>query len=233
MKYALPIFILTLTQFNLFGQDSISTDNYTVSIDWQNEINRTHKYKDIYSQKDEEYIKWIYETSKNVTEYTSDQSKEKMYYHDGRGNDPIVFTIEKDNESREEVYKNAVKPTNKLKSTFSIFVPKPNIPRVEGSLQEGITTYFSDSSKGYEMGIEMDKNRDVKIEILDTDQNLIHIIEDRSLDKGWNHYKWDTKNVKTGNYILKYTVDQKVMTQTIEISDRNKSLLGKFIDWLF
>ena len=67
MKYLFTC--LTLTIFSLIsnGQDSISLDSYTITIDWENETNRTHKYKDIYSQKDEDYIKWVYETSKNVT----------------------------------------------------------------------------------------------------------------------------------------------------------------------
>ncbi len=231
--YALFI-VLSLTLSNVNAQHYSNLDSILVSIDWENETNKKHKYKNIFREKDAGYIKWVYEISKNVTGYVADVTNEYNYYHDGRGNNPLAFTIEENNEVRTEVYRNAVKPTRKKLSNFSINIPRYEMPRIEGSLPKGINTYFSDSSKGYEMGIELDNSqRKVKIEILDLDKKLVHIIEDKVLEEGWNHYKWDISNVNSGEYYLKYTVDGYEMTQIIEIDKFKGSFAKRFFDWLF
>lgn len=227
--------LISFTIINLsFAQENTSLDSVQVSIDWEDDTNKNHKYKNIYSQKDEDYIKWIYTISRNVNGYTADKSNEKKYYHDGRGNNPIVFTVEENNEIRFETYRNAVKPSRNKTSNFSINIPDYKMPRIEGSLPKGVMTYFSDSSKGIEMGIEIDnKSRKVKIEILDMAKNLVHIIEDNTLESGWNHYKWDISDVTPDDYILKYTVDGSEMTQIIDIEKFKGSLINRFFDWLF
>lgn len=217
-----------------YSQDFTSLDSVDVSIDWNDEKNKNHKYKNIYNQKGKAYIKWVYKISKIVTDKTSNKSNEKEYYHDGRGNDPIVFTIEENDVVRTETYRNAVKPSKRKKSNFSINIPNYTMPRLEGSLPKGVVTYFSNSSKGIEMGIEIEnKSRKVKIEIFDMDKNLVHIIEDNILDKGWNHYKWDIEDIEPADYILKYTVDGEVMTQIIDIEKNKGSLIHRFFNWLF
>jgi len=234
MKTYVIILAFSLLSMTANAQNISNLDSILVSIDWENETNKKHKYKDLYSQKDEDYIKWVYEISKNVSGYVADVTNEKNYYHDGRGNNPLVFTIEENNQVRTEMYRNAVKPSKKKKSNFSINIPRFEMPRIEGALPKGVITYFSDSSKGYEMGIELDNNfRKVKIEILDLDKKLIHIIEDKVLEEGWNHYKWDISNVKPGEYYLKYTVDENEMTQIINIEKYNGSYLKRFLNWLF
>lgn len=232
MKKYLIIIILLVAFIDLNAQDSL--DSISISIDWTNETNRNHKYKDIFSSKDEDYIKWIYKTSKSVSKDVADNKNDKKYYHDGSGNNPLVFTIKVNNEVRTEVYRNVVKPSKKKNSIFSVFIPKYKIPKIEGKLPKGVITYYSDSSKGIEIGIETDNNsRNVKIEILDMNSNVIHMIEDSVLDKGWAHYKWDTKDIESGSYILKYSVDENVMTQVIEIENYKGSYISRFFNWLF
>lgn len=234
MKKYISLFVGILISVSAFAQEDTIDDSITITIDWDAEVNRNHKYKNTFSQKDEDYIKWVYSTSKIVTSKVADQNNGKSYYHDGRGNDPIEFTIIENNIERKETYKNVVLPSRKTFSKFSIDMGNYSIPKIEGRLQKGITTYFSDSSKGYEMGIKMDNDeRKVKIEILDLDKNLIQIIEDQILQKGWNHYKWDIINVEPGKYLLKYTVDDKEMSQVIKVEKNNGTLIGRFFDWIF
>lgn len=234
MKTYITLIAAILLSFIAHAQEENNDDKLNVSIDWENEVNKNHTYKNTFSQKDESYIKWIYKTSKVVSSKVADQNNSDSYYHDGKGNDPIAFTVEENDIERIETYKNVVRPSNKKFSRFSIDIGKYSIPKIEGKLQKGITTYFSDSSKGYEMGIKMDNDkRKVKIEILDLDKNLIHIIEDQILQEGWNHYKWDITHTKSGKYILKYTVDDKEMSQVIKVEKHKGTLIGRFFDWLF
>ncbi|MDF1698055.1 MAG: hypothetical protein P1U56_19565 [Saprospiraceae bacterium] len=230
----LYVFLFSLMIITLPGQaqkQNIST--LTVSIDWSKSLNKKHTYKDVFSQQDDSYIKRIYSISKNVSGYVQDENNTNSYYHDGNGNDPIEFTILEEGVERTETYKNAIKPSKNKLFKLPTILRNITTPIIEGSLPKGTTTYFSDSSKGIEMGILINKEqRNVKIEILSIDHELIQVIVNDNLKEGWHNFKWDTKDIRPGKYILNHTVDNKKMAQQIEVECNRGSLLKRFFDWI-
>jgi len=209
-------------------------DSLKISIDWNNETNKSHVYKDIFSSKDSDYISWLYITGKKV-EVLDPLSDSKVRKSKKRGgNAPLIFTVEKDGVVTYEKVRNAVHPTKRKRSKAILSRLNIDIPTIEGSLPKGTITYTSDDGKKRRFGIEFhDTIRHVKIEILNLDEELIYVIEDQKLEPGEYKYKWDGTDYPSGDYILRHTMDGQIMSQTIDIGSSGLGWLGTLWNRIF
>lgn len=213
---------------------STNPDSLKVSIDWDNEVNRSHKYKKVFCKKDNKYIAWLYLTGKKI-EVLDPLSGAKVIRRKGRnGNAPLVFTIEKNGIITQEKVRNAVHPSTKEYSSPILDRMGITTPTIIGSLPKGTITYTSDDGKKIKIGIEFsDSIRDVKIEILSMDEESLYIVEDQKLKPGNYEYCWDGRMNDSGDYILKYTIDGQYMSQTINLEDNAGSWLYRTLKKIF
>lgn len=218
-------FLLITTFVN--AQASAKKQNYQVSLDAQNSINKAHPYIDLYSYKDDLYIAWLYATNKKNMKNTPKYANPAVIVDDSEGNNSLIFTLENENGVKYDTLRNSIhdfRPGEKDSWSFvqelkERFFGQDDFgtQNLKGSLPEGSMMWLEDKNWGLKFGVKVAALKShVKITITNEAGNQVSTVVDKELRRGWNNFKWKRKKLPHGVYNISVTVDDHTMTQNFE-----------------
>lgn len=216
MKVLLLFSIVTMTQL-LYAQ--------SVTLDWSHPINNEHSRKNEIQKLGQEYVYKIYAIHQKI------EAKE-FYTHSESKHDRLVFSIKEDDKIYLDTFRYTIYPNRERTNIESSF--EFDLPEIRGKLPKDIMTWQSDSRKYYEIGVMLQElGRYVRIDVLDSDKNLITTLVDRNLKKGTFEFKFPLKQLKDDVFHIQYTIDDYQRTHIILADskfDLSRTFLGRFWD---
>ena len=117
---------------------------------------------------------------------------------------------------------------------FSFHIVKASdlsLPMIQGELPVGVVTWQSDRRGQLEVGIILEENTQVKISILDDNENLIDTLVSENLEPGSHPFYWKNKKNLNEIYIV-YECDDYRRSHFIELQNKC-NLLSKIWGWIF
>lgn len=197
---------------------------YSVQLDADIKVNANHKYIDFFSLQNEDYIQGLYKTNQiNMKEHTELMNPAKLVKHSG-GNNSLIFTVHRNGVTYLDTLRNSLHPHEiesgsdflGIRKWFAKLVAKNHISveSIEGSLPKGGMTWISAKRQKVEFGILVPEvSADVTIILQDENNEVIAIIIDDVLRKGWNNYKWERGTFPKGKYKITFTMNGQTMSQ--------------------
>ena len=236
---------LVITTF-VNAQAPAEKQNYKVSLDAQNEVNKAHPYIDHYSSEDDMYIAWLYSINKKNMKNMPQFANPAVIVSDSEGNNSLIFTLENENGIKYDTVRNSVHVIHenkgqsimdKLRQLSKIFEnigdegwslidknkyryynrEERNLQDLQGSLPKGSMMYLEDKNWGLKFGVLVPEQKaQVKVTIYNKGGEQVDTIVDKELRRGWNNFKWKRKKLPHGIYNISVTVDGHTMTQNFE-----------------
>lgn len=229
---ATPIFKETRLTEQITSETSINQPdgpikNFSVSIDWTNEVNRNHMGYDVFHKWSPKKIKELY-----VQNLKLQEADERMgntiiegLITDQDEYNSLIYTVIDNNVTRLDTLKNRVNPESyflKIKSTVGSHKAKRLLKKYssEGSLPEGIISSVGVNGRR-EVDISIDikeKASEVQIEILNKNKEVVTTLVNEKLDIGNYEYEWNKGDEKVkGIYYIKFSVDDHTRLQRLKI----------------
>ncbi len=226
---AILLVIGFLTQSSYLPSTEFTDRDISVSIDWNNPINRNHMLFETFSKWSPEKIKDLYLQNEKYRNFNASK-RSSILVTDKYENNSLIFTVTENSKTFMDTLQNYVNPNRDApiserypEKDFKIVrkkMKKGDKSYGEGSIPTGTVAWVDINRKGIiTTGVELEnKPATVKILVLSSEQKVVTVLVDKTLEQGTHEYTWnDGPNKTTGTHYVKIMIDDHTRTQKVDI----------------
>jgi len=198
-------------------------------------VNNRHPYVDFFREQDNDYLQWLYVTNSvnMMTNNAEDYYGERRILNRSGGNNTLIFKVENEQQVQYDTLRNSVHPNledQDQKEEWDVFGIRKSIAKwrglntlkdrnIRGDLPRCCMAYIeSRRSRKITVGVNVVSSKsEVDIQVLNKKNEVVDILVDKSLLKGWSDYEWVRGTNPRGKYTVKITIDGQSLLQDIKI----------------